>query len=69
MNEPIYLNEEHRQFRDNLRRFIDQEIVPRAAPWVWPSTAPAARLWATCAPPQSMPRSIWREMSGSKRAA
>jgi acyl-CoA dehydrogenase len=33
MNEPIYFTEEHRQFRDNLRRFIDQEIVPRAAPW------------------------------------
>jgi len=33
MNEPIYFNEEHRQFRDNLRRFIDQEIVPRAAAW------------------------------------
>ena len=32
MNEPIYFTEEHRQFRDNLRRFIDQEIVPRAAP-------------------------------------
>ncbi|HEY8707881.1 MAG TPA: acyl-CoA dehydrogenase family protein [Burkholderiaceae bacterium] len=33
MNEPIYFTEQHRQFRDNLRRFIDQEIVPRAAPW------------------------------------
>ena len=33
MNEPIYFTEEHRQFRDNLRRYIDQEIVPRAAPW------------------------------------
>jgi len=33
MNEPIYFAEEHRQFRDNLRRYIDQEIVPRAAPW------------------------------------
>ncbi|MDO9072665.1 MAG: acyl-CoA dehydrogenase family protein [Rubrivivax sp.] len=33
MNEPIYFTEQHRQFRDNLRRYIDQEIVPRAAPW------------------------------------
>jgi acyl-CoA dehydrogenase len=33
MNEPIYFTEEHRQFRDNLRRYIDQKIVPRAAPW------------------------------------
>ena len=33
MNEPIYFTEEHRQFRDNLRRYIDQEIVPRAATW------------------------------------
>lgn len=33
MNEPIYFDELHRQFRDNLRRFIEQEIVPRAAPW------------------------------------
>lgn len=33
MNEPIYFTEQHRQFRDNLRRFIDQEIVPRADAW------------------------------------
>lgn len=33
MNEPIYFDEQHRQFRDNLRRFIEQEIVPRAAAW------------------------------------
>jgi acyl-CoA dehydrogenase len=33
MNEPICFTEQHRQFRDNLRRYIDQEIVPRAAPW------------------------------------
>ncbi len=33
MNEPIYFTEEHRQFRDNLRRYIGQKIVPRAAPW------------------------------------
>ncbi|MCW5635180.1 MAG: acyl-CoA dehydrogenase family protein [Rubrivivax sp.] len=33
MNEPIYFTEEHRQFRDNLRRFVDQEVVPRADAW------------------------------------
>jgi acyl-CoA dehydrogenase len=33
MNEPIYFDEQHRQFRDNLRRFLDQEVVPRAAAW------------------------------------
>jgi len=32
-NEPIYFTEEHRLFRDNLRRFVEQEIVPNAAPW------------------------------------
>ena len=33
MNDPIYFTEEHRRFRDNLRRFIDQEVVPRADAW------------------------------------
>jgi acyl-CoA dehydrogenase len=33
MNEPIYFDEQHRQFRDNLRRFVEQEVVPQAAPW------------------------------------
>ena len=33
MNEPIYFTDEHRQFRDNLRRFIAQEIVPKAGAW------------------------------------
>jgi acyl-CoA dehydrogenase len=33
MNEPIYFTDEHRQFRDNLRRFIEQEIVPKAGAW------------------------------------
>ena len=33
MNEPIYFNEEHRLFRDNLRRFVEQQIVPNAAAW------------------------------------
>jgi acyl-CoA dehydrogenase len=42
MNEPIYFTEQHRQFRDNLRRFIDQEIVPRAAPWEEAGMVPRA---------------------------
>jgi acyl-CoA dehydrogenase len=33
MNEPIYFTDEHRQFRDNLRRFVQQEIVPQAGAW------------------------------------
>ncbi len=33
MNEPIYFTDEHRQFRDNLRRFIAQEILPKADAW------------------------------------
>jgi acyl-CoA dehydrogenase len=33
MNEPIYFTEQHRQFRDNLRRFIAREIVPYADAW------------------------------------
>ena len=33
MNEPIYFTDQHRQFRDNLRRFIAQEIVPKADAW------------------------------------
>jgi acyl-CoA dehydrogenase len=33
MNEPIYFTDEHRSFRDNLRRFIDQEVVPKAHAW------------------------------------
>jgi acyl-CoA dehydrogenase len=33
MNEPIYFTEEHRQFRDNLRRFVEQEVVPKADAW------------------------------------
>ncbi|PZP94668.1 MAG: acyl-CoA dehydrogenase [Variovorax paradoxus] len=42
MNEPIYFTEQHRQFRDNLRRFIEQEIVPRAAPWEEAGMVPRA---------------------------
>ncbi|MBC5762954.1 acyl-CoA dehydrogenase family protein [Ramlibacter albus] len=33
MNDPIYFTEEHRQFRDNLRRFVEQEVVPKAGAW------------------------------------
>jgi len=33
MNEPIYFTEQHRQFRDNLRRFIAREIVLHADAW------------------------------------
>jgi len=33
MNEPIYFTDEHRQFRDNLRRFIAQETLPKADAW------------------------------------
>jgi len=33
MNEPIYFGEEHRAFRDNLRRFVDTEVVPQAEAW------------------------------------
>ncbi|TWO71365.1 acyl-CoA dehydrogenase [Caenimonas sedimenti] len=42
MNEPIYFTEEHRQFRDNLRRFIEQEVVPHAAPWEEAGMVPRA---------------------------
>ena len=33
MNEPIYFSEDHRMFRDNLRRFIETEVMPHAEPW------------------------------------
>ncbi|MCW5656883.1 MAG: acyl-CoA dehydrogenase family protein [Burkholderiaceae bacterium] len=33
MNEPIYFSDEHRQFRGNLRRFLEQEVVPKANAW------------------------------------
>jgi len=33
VNEPIYFTEQHRQFRDNLRRFIAREIAPHADAW------------------------------------
>ncbi len=33
MNEPIYFNQEHRMFRESLRRFIETEVMPLAEPW------------------------------------
>ena len=44
MNEAIYFDEQHRQFRDNLRRFVDQEVVPHAAPWEEAGMVPRALL-------------------------
>ena len=44
MNEPIYFDEQHRQFRDNLRRFVEQEVVPHAALWEDQGMVPRALL-------------------------
>jgi acyl-CoA dehydrogenase len=44
MNDPIYFSEEHRLFRDNLRRFVEHEIVPHAAPWEDAGMVPRAVL-------------------------
>ncbi len=33
MNDPTFFTEEHRAYRDNLRRFVEREIVPHAAAW------------------------------------
>jgi acyl-CoA dehydrogenase len=33
MNDPVHFTEEHRAFRDNLRRFVEREIVPHGAAW------------------------------------
>jgi acyl-CoA dehydrogenase len=44
MNEPIYFDEQHRHFRDNLRRFVEQEVVPNAAPWESEGMVPRALL-------------------------
>ena len=33
MNEMSFLTEDHLRFRDNLRRFIDTEVVPKADAW------------------------------------
>ena len=44
MNEPIYFDEQHRQFRDNLRRFVEQEVVPHAEAWELDGHVPRAVL-------------------------
>ena len=35
-----YLSDEHRQFREQLRRFISREVVPRASDWETLGTVP-----------------------------
>ena len=44
MNDPIYFDEQHRQFRDNLRRFVEQEVVPQGAQWEEDCMVPRAAL-------------------------
>jgi len=44
MNQPIYFTEEHRLFRDQLRRFVEQEVAPHAAPWEEAGMVPRAVL-------------------------
>ncbi|MCX7177255.1 MAG: acyl-CoA dehydrogenase family protein, partial [Proteobacteria bacterium] len=44
MNEPIYFSEEHLSFRDNLRRFVDSEVVPQAEAWETSGMVPRAVL-------------------------
>ncbi len=44
MNEPIYFDEQHRQFRDNLRRFVEQEVVPNGGLWEESAMVPRAVL-------------------------
>jgi acyl-CoA dehydrogenase len=33
MSDLIYFDEQHQQFRDSMRRFIEQEVVPKAEAW------------------------------------
>lgn len=33
MSDSIYFDEQHQQFRDSMRRFIEQEVVPHAEAW------------------------------------
>lgn len=33
MHDPIYLQDEHRMLRDQLRRFIDEEVLPHGEMW------------------------------------
>lgn len=44
MNDPIYFDEQHRQFRDNLRRFVEQEVVPHGTQWEEARMVPRAVL-------------------------
>ena len=44
MNEAIYFSEEHLLFRDNLRRFVDTEVVPQAEAWETSGMVPRAVL-------------------------
>jgi acyl-CoA dehydrogenase len=44
MSDSIYFDEQHRQFRDNVRRFIDQEIIPHADAWEEEGMVPRAVL-------------------------
>ena len=44
MNEPIHFTDEHRMFRDSLRRFIAEEVVPHAAAWEEEGFVPRAVL-------------------------
>ena len=33
MNDPVYFTDEHRMFRDSIRRFVAEEIAPNATAW------------------------------------
>jgi len=44
MNEPVYFSEEHLLFRDNLRRFVDAEVVPQGEAWEAAGMVPRAVL-------------------------
>jgi acyl-CoA dehydrogenase len=44
MSDSIYFDEQHQQFRDNLRRFVAQEVVPYAAAWEEEGMVPRAVL-------------------------
>ena len=44
MSDSIYFDEQHHQFRANLRRFIEQEVVPHAEAWEEAGMVPRAVL-------------------------
>jgi acyl-CoA dehydrogenase len=44
MNDPIHFTDEHRMFRDSLRRFIAEEVVPHASAWEEEGFVPRAVL-------------------------